>query len=135
MSTRARVGIMNADESITSIYTHHDGYISHHGPILLNHYNTEARIRELLALGDLSRLTGDIGEKHDFDTSLRMHRDWCCAYSRDRNEYSPALNHSLGEFPGEEYNYLFHNNKWQVSSDCVVWEDLLIETGIERLTS
>ena len=28
MSTRARIGIVNADKTITSVYTHSDGYIS-----------------------------------------------------------------------------------------------------------
>ena len=39
MSTRARIGIVRPNGSILSIYTHSDGYISHHGPILLEHYD------------------------------------------------------------------------------------------------
>ena len=139
MSTRARIGVMNADKTVTSIYTHSDGYISHHGPILLTHYDTEAKARELLALGALSRLAGNLGERHDFYTSYTKHPDWCCAYSRDRSGLSStkdaAFTHTLEEFPGEEFNYLFRNNKWEVSEDCKVWKDLYLETITERLTS
>lgn len=143
MSTRARIGVMNADNTVTSIYTHNDGYISHHGPILLTHYGTEAKARELLALGALSRLAGNLGEKHNFDTSYTEHPDWCCAYSRDRSVLAGALSsvkdaaftHALNEFPGEEFNYLFRNGKWEVSEDCRVWRDLYLETVTERLTS
>ena len=135
MSTRARVGIVNADKTVTSIYTHHDGYISHHGPILLEHYDTEAEVRKLLALGDLSRLTGDLGDTHNFDTSYHTHPDWCCAYGRDRGSESKAHTGELIDFPGEEYNYLFRNNKWEVSQDCIDWRDLTLEVVTERLTS
>lgn len=139
MSTRARIGVMNADNTVTSIYTHNDGYISHHGPILLNHYGTEAKARELLALGALSRLTGNLGEKHNFDTSYAEHPDWCCAYSRERAALSSiedaAFTHALNEFPSEEFNYLFRNGKWEVSEDCRIWKDLYLETVTERLTS
>jgi hypothetical protein len=46
MSTRARIAIENDDGSFTSIYTHWDGYVGHHGPILLNHYSKTPLVRK-----------------------------------------------------------------------------------------
>ncbi len=101
MSTRANIAILNRDKSVEVIYTHNDGYPSHHGTILLEHYNTEEKVRELLKLGDLSVLAENIGEKHNFEWyqehSVNGNIDWdkvaadprdkmCKAYGRDRGE-------------------------------------------------
>lgn len=50
MSTRSRIGILNADGSIDSIYCHCDGYLSYNGDILMHHYDTEDKVRALLKL-------------------------------------------------------------------------------------
>lgn len=117
MGTRARIGIVEPDGSVTSIYTHWDGYPDHHGPILLNHYATEERVRALLTLGDLSVLDENLGEKHDFDIRPK---GVCTAYSRDRGEAGVDARRSasvddLKEI-AEEYTYLFRpGTGWQVS--------------------
>jgi len=118
MGTRARIGIVEPDGSITSIYTHWDGHPNHHGPILLEYYGTEERVRALLALGDLSVLDKDLGEKHDFN-----HRPdgVCNAYGRDRGEDGVSARHSasLGELReiAEEYTYLFQPTVgWKASN-------------------
>jgi hypothetical protein len=66
MSTRAHIGIVHRDGSVTAIYTHNDGAPDHHGPLLLKEYNTEAKVRKLLKLGSLSVLGAKIGQKHSF---------------------------------------------------------------------
>ena len=116
MSTRARIGIVNADGTITSIYTQSDGYFSHHSPILENHYATEAKVRELLALGALSYLAENIGEKHDFNNPVE---GWCRSYHRDRDELLAVSIHKdrrafdlFGSRCGAEYLYLFNKGKW-----------------------
>jgi len=86
MGTRSRIGRINPDGSITSIYTHWDGYPSHHLPILSQHYRDTERIDALLELGNLSTLAPELGEKHAFDS--REQRTWCTAYGRDRNDLS-----------------------------------------------
>jgi hypothetical protein len=131
MGTRARVAIENDDHSYTSIYTHWDGYPSHHGPILLGHYNTADKVRELLALGDLSSLGEKIGRKHDFDArdeeadGLSV----CTAYGRDRGETGVSARQSLsiGELSkltqdtGGEYLYLFKDGAWYVAEGGVAF--------------
>lgn len=101
MGTRARIGRINEDGTVTSIYTHWDGYPEHHAPILLGAYDTPAKLKKLFALGDLSTLGSELGEKHDFDEPLynTEKKDWCKSYGRDRGEPAPATMHSgLGEF-------------------------------------
>lgn len=93
VGTRASIIRKNLDESFDSIYTHWDGYPSHHGPILLGHYNTSDAVAKLLALGALSSLGEEIGEKHNFDKATEQHPTWCLAYGRDRGEDSTAADH------------------------------------------
>jgi hypothetical protein len=60
MSTRCRIGILNKDRTVESIYCHHDGYlIGGVGEMLYMHYNTEEKVRELLKQGDLNALAVD----------------------------------------------------------------------------
>lgn len=119
MGTRARLGRCNADGSITSIYTHWDGFPEHHLPILTEHYAAPARLDALLSLGDLSVLAPQIGEPHDFED--REHREWCTAYARDRGETgvialtSPNLTAfaSACSGCGAEYAYLWDGLAWR----------------------
>lgn len=61
MSTRCRIGILNKDGTVESIYCHHDGYlIGGVGEMLYMHYNTEEKVRELMKLGDMSSLDADL---------------------------------------------------------------------------
>lgn len=64
MGTRSRIGVMHGD-TVKSVYCHWDGYLAHNGAILQEHYNS-ARANNLVALGDLSSLRPNIGEKHAF---------------------------------------------------------------------
>jgi len=112
MGTRARIGLRNPDNTVTSIYTHWDGYPEHHWPILTQHYNTIDRVRALLALGDLSILDENIGEKHDFDSAPE---GVCTAYGRDRGEKNvDACLHAPEEWPdsGQEFEYVFDGERW-----------------------
>lgn len=56
MSTRSIIGILNKDATATYVFCHWDGYPRHHGPILMEHYATEDRVRQLLAQGQIEVL-------------------------------------------------------------------------------
>lgn len=84
MSTRSAIIIEEANGTATGIYCHFDGYIDHHKPLLLEHYKDEAKVRQLIALGDISVLAKEIGEKHDFND--RDREGVVLAYGRDRGE-------------------------------------------------
>ena len=121
MATRSRIGLVNQDGSIDSIYCHFDGYISGNGRILDQHYNSLEKIQELIALGDLSSLGEEIGLQHPFSSYegfrgseqdyKSMYGKMCTAYMRDRGETGCLPVHSDGvdDFLeiAEEYNYLF----------------------------
>lgn len=113
MGTRSRIGIVNGDATITSIYCHWDGYPECVGHKLINNYQTTDRVRDLVALGDLSSLGDKIGEKIDFE-NCGARSDQCVAYLRDRGEHTPALTHGANDWPdyGQEYEYLFIDGRW-----------------------
>jgi hypothetical protein len=85
MSTRSAIIIENEDGTAEGIYCHSDGYPGWNGKILLEHYQDEAKVRALIALGDISSLAAEIGEKHGFDYTERP-KGQTTAYHRDRGE-------------------------------------------------
>lgn len=106
MSTRSRIGILNDDETVTSIYCHHDGYLTGVGNMLINCYTDEDDILELMGLGDISSL--------DEDT------DSCEAYGRDRGEEGTEAKEfeSIEEYQVQDdgsYAYIFMDGAWYVS--------------------
>lgn len=130
MATRSNIGILNENGTVDYIYCHFDGYIKHNGQILSEHYNSEAAVRDLIALGDLSILGPEIGEQQDFN-DIKSHKDeWCLAYGRDRGESNTeARTCSYVDYTKEyfeEYIYLFTPGKgWTVREDGVsYWADL-----------
>ena len=86
MATRSYIGKLNPDNTVSYIYCHHDGYPEHNGVILQEHYSTPFKVDQLLALGDLSVLAEEIGDKQDFNDYVNRNRNWCLAYGRDRGE-------------------------------------------------
>ena len=135
MGTRSTISMRNADYTVTSIYCHWDGYIRHHGPILLNHYNTLAKVKALIGLRSLSTLGHIIGEKHHFDERFTTDIKPCTSHYRDRGERIKAYVGPLEGIDWQEYNYLFEDGKWKVCEDGVVWKDLSLEVVTDRLTA
>ena len=94
MGTRSRIGVMHGD-NVKSVYCHWDGYLEHNGAILQEHYDS-VKANQLVALGDLSSLRPNIGEKHKFSpfdcdelTSEEFEKHYggmCTFYGRDRGE-------------------------------------------------
>jgi hypothetical protein len=106
MGTRSRIAAANADGTFTSIYCHWDGYPSGVGQTLRDHYKDEAKVRELLNLGDLSSLEEEIGT--------------CNAYGRDRGETGVEAQTSADfqelcqatQDCGGEWLYVFKGGQW-----------------------
>jgi hypothetical protein len=112
-----------------SIYCHWDGYLSHNGKILQEHYDS-AKANHLVALGDLSSLRKDIGEKHSFSQfELRaeevagfklLTENMCTFYGRDRGEKDAEFQvaHTFDEFLEQcdncaaEYYYINKDGVW-----------------------
>jgi hypothetical protein len=134
MGTRSTIAIANADGTVSGIYCHWDGYLSHNGAILQENYTDEAKVRELIALGDLSSLGAEIGTAHDFDAAPRNE---CNAFGRDRGETGVAARtlHNWRQFRaehGQEYDYLFTpGTGWQVHTYTGIYE---LSTALETET-
>lgn len=150
MSTRSRIGIIREKPEggtpiVESIYCHFDGYPEGVGQMLLDNWTDEAKVNELIGLGDISSLGSVIGEKHDFDShhpSLlfddsvseeerrRLEEEspygkgWTLAYRRDRGEKDvDSVVHPIDEFPnyGQEAEYVFDPEEglWRVRSETL----------------
>ena len=129
MGTRSSIAIKTED-GIKAIYCHWDGYVDHNGKILKEFYNTTDKVNELIALGDLSSLRQEIGDKQNFDAKftdepeLPMSENWCMAYGRDRGESDTEAQtfETIAEWVEAEaerwceYFYLFDGQDWIVSN-------------------
>jgi hypothetical protein len=82
-------------DNVKSVYCHWDGYLEHNGAILQEHYDS-VKANQLVALGDLSSLGTQIGEKHPFSPHFdegskvayeaAKEAGYCTFYARDRGE-------------------------------------------------
>jgi hypothetical protein len=101
MSTRSRIGIQLADESVLSVYHHHDGYPQWLGRTLKQHYNTKDKVAQLIDGGDMSTCWNEENQPEYYSA-----RGEDCPPRLDANKYD-----YLAE--GEEYAYLFTlDNEW-----------------------
>jgi hypothetical protein len=122
MSTRSTIAVQHADNSISQIYCHFDGYPSHNGQILQTHYNTLELAEELVSNRDLSILGTRIKPigPHSFE---HPEKDTCVYYARDRGEHIlirkwDNLEQFLIDYQQEDYNYLFVNGVWKLVIDA-----------------
>lgn len=118
MSTRSRIGIVNADGTITSVYCHYDGYPEHNGIILRKYYNSEGSALDIVTLGDLSLLAKRLktDQPHSDKNPIP---NVTIAYHRDRN--APFRQHTANNFKDfmrkcydeVSYAYLWINGSWK----------------------
>ena len=131
MGTHSRIGVMHGD-TVKSVYCHWDGYLEHNGVILQKHYDS-ARANNLVALGDISSLGKEIGEKHPFsrfDTDMsdeayeKLYGNMTTFYGRDRDEQGVDFKvaHTFASFLdqveacGAEYYYIMRDGVWYCGS-------------------
>ena len=130
MGTRSRIAVMHG-EVCKSVYCHWDGYLEHNGAILLEHYDS-SKANQLVALGDLSSLRPELGEKHAFsqfelpadevEAFKALTENWCTFYGRDRGETGVEwkVDHTFEEFLaradgcGAEFYYVMKDGVWYV---------------------
>lgn len=111
MSTRSRIGLELADESILSVYHHWDGGPEWLGRILNTHYNARSLAEELIDGGDMSSCWtderwDDSGVKGVYGPQYYSHRGEDCPPRLDANKYDYLAD-------GEEYAYIYTlNNEW-----------------------
>ena len=117
MATRSHIGVRNTDGTVDYIYCHFDGYPTHNGKILTDHYADMDKVNALMKLGDLSILGPEIGGQQDFDDRSTHNRDWCLAYGRDRNEPNTSVkNGNYNDIISDtqvDYVYIFDGDYWE----------------------
>jgi hypothetical protein len=137
MGTRSVIGVMHGNKAKT-VYCHWDGYLDHNGRILLEHYNS-SKANHLVAMGGLSSLGKELGEKHPFsphecdskdpleqkrvqdEYNAAKDKGWCTFYKRDRDEEGNEFQvcqsdkEMYEQYPWCEYFYLMQDGVWYVS--------------------
>ena len=129
MGTRSGIAVQHGDK-IKAVYCHWDGYLEHNGYILDKFYDS-VKANNLVALGDLSSLGADVGNKHDFGAKTEYLEDsehngltsvstQCTFYGRDRGETGIEFRVFFSEQAfidgiDGEYFYLFRDGAWYVS--------------------
>lgn len=122
MSTRSAIIVKTGDKEYKAIYCHWDGYPSHVGRILHEHYNTQEKAEALIALGDISALYENIappeGKTHDFDHPCEH---VTIAYGRDRGEtgIEAKVGHNVKwakHSIDHEWFYVFKDGQWFVNA-------------------
>jgi len=131
MGTRSRIAVMHGTVC-KSVYCHWDGYLEHNGEILQKHYDS-AKANQLVALGDISSLRSEIGEKHAFsklevpmdgEAYDKLYGDMTTFYGRDRGEEGCEwqVAHTFEEFLdqadgcGAEFYYVMKDGTWYVGN-------------------
>jgi len=105
MSTRSMI----VDEvSKKMIFCHCDGYPEGNGKTLVDYYNTNEKVAELMNLGYLSVLENDL-------VSCKTHK----AKGRDWEDYRPReFPDEIMDIPGDiEYIYFWNGEYWRFSGD------------------
>jgi hypothetical protein len=123
MSTRSIIGVMHGD-NCKAVYCHFDGYLSHNGRILQEHYDSP-KANNLIALGNISSLAPNIGEKHPFEPTHDMHpKLWerkygnmTTFYGRDREEEGQEFK----TYTSKESLVEHFNNVW--AEFCYIMKD------------
>lgn len=131
MGTRSRIAVMHGTVC-KSVYCHWDGYLEHNGEILQKHYDS-AKANQLVALGDISSLRPEIGEKHAFsklevpmdgEAYDKLYGNMTTFYGRDRGETGCEwqVAHTFEEFLeqadgcGAEFYYVMRDGVWYVGN-------------------
>lgn len=137
MGTRSLIGVEVEEGCIEYVYCHFDGYPSHNGCILSDHYQDEAKAIELVSHGGMSslgeRIHPDPSKPHTYesrqkDVTVFYHRDRGEDLSIDRGSEADML--SAFRDGWTEFAYLRRKNgTWQVMSKykeniACIWFDL-----------
>jgi len=118
MATRSNIAMKTKEGKIVSVYCHWDGYVANNGKILLENYTDIDKIEALVALGSISSLGEQVGDKQDFMDRDTQKDEWTLFYSRDRGEELSIQEYD--DIPSwiadmEEYAYLWNGQEWLVN--------------------
>jgi hypothetical protein len=124
MGTRSNIIQKLNETTYRSVYCHWDGYLDHHGRILLDNYKNVEKVSKLLELGSLSSLKEEIsppdGVLHSYEN---QQKDVTVAYHRDRGEEWKETSYTekekLADLMDQFYCYLYFNDDWYITMEMV----------------
>ena len=128
MATRALIGYLNSDNTITTTYNHYDGYPENLGVALDRHYDTDETAKEIANLGYVSfiePLNGDI-EANNQDRPITVGDE----------DLISSLQYFKEEAGNVDYAYLYVPGlgEW-VSSKTSIKMELFVDTFIDAMES
>lgn len=140
MATRCRIGLMLEDGTVKHSYCHYDGYPEGVGETLVQHYNTEDKVKELVSFGDMSYLASEIhpeGE-HNFE---KPEQGVTVFYNRDRGETDvDSVVTTMDEYLSVQYSscidylYVFIGSNWWVYNNLKKNKWKLVKTFLPAYT-
>jgi hypothetical protein len=127
MATRALIGQLNPDKTVSCIYSHYDGYPEYLGVILDLAYKSPQAVSDLINLGSISLIgvSPTLVPPGGFKTNLNRKLPLSCiAYGRDRCEKDTGAAFVCDEKTywdndadfDVSYLYLFKNGHWYVKN-------------------
>jgi (2Fe-2S) ferredoxin len=123
MGTRSTIALEFADGTVEQVYCHWDGYLSHNGKILQEHYSDPFKLQKLIDLGSLSVLDEEVEPTgaHCFENAQK---GVCVFYGRDRGETEQGKSrfdhflHYQNSADMQGFDYILRNDgKWYVNVD------------------
>ncbi len=119
MATRALIGYLNPDNTITTTYNHYDGYPENLGKALDRHYSTDEKAKEIANMGYISYVNpenGDIEAKHN-DPPVLV----------GDNDLVSSLQYFKDEADGTDYAYLWapQTGDWMYARPSMKMEDFV----------
>ncbi len=117
MSTNSLVVEKLKNGTYRKIYVHWDGYLEGVGKILRNVFNTDAKVKELIDLGDCSTIM----EAKSLDEVVAYHRD----LNEDWEDIKPEITDTFESAHGFFFVYLWEDGKWTAyqGGDQLDWEE------------
>lgn len=119
MSTKAAIGIENADGTITGIFCYYDGYLEGVGQILNKHYTKESTVKHLIENGNIKYLGDNVWATEYF---IREHKEL-----NNKSQTLSNVQDFERYFNNIPYFYIFSKNKWicrQNSNELLNYCDL-----------
>ena len=102
MGTHCTISMITPNGSKKTIYSQFDGYLEHTGNLLLNDWNTQKKVSELVKFGDIECI-------YEYPIVKSIEK---IDVRKDKN---PLKNRMGGEYDLEEFNYLWKDGKWYVT--------------------
>ena len=115
--------VKGKNHSYEGVYLHFDGYPEGAGQMLVDHYDNDAKVKNLISHGGISSLGEMIGEKQDFSSILSSSTKQCKFYHRDRGDELDIEELEYDEISkfaddcGAEFTYLYEGGVWMVKEE------------------